>query len=152
MVYPKPKPVLNTRADVFALPVRRESKAVLLWLLDQPPYVYERAQVAQALGMKASDVEVGIVALQRRHPFVLPRTGPQGEPIRGRHAFLPADAEVRTAWAAKGASPAPAPEPAAPEPAPTEDAPTEPIPADLLEEPAPTEDAPEKKQRHGKRH
>ena len=95
----KPIPPPKTRADVEALPLPLAATAVLHFLLERPARVYERAEIAAALGAKPSDVEVELVRMQRRPPVLLARQGPDGNGIRGRHGYIPADDPLRAAWA-----------------------------------------------------
>lgn len=95
----KDLPAPKTRADVMAIPLPLAATAVLHFLLEHEPRVWERAEIAAALGAKPSTVEIELVRMQRRRPILLSRTGPDGKPIGGRHGFIPADSPLRKAWA-----------------------------------------------------
>lgn len=102
----KPAPALLTRADIRRLKINGDSKSVLFFLLDNPPKVYERSELGEEIGLKPSLVEIAIMRLQRRWPFLLKREGPAKEVLRARHGFIAGNDPLRKAWANDGAVPA----------------------------------------------
>ena len=89
----------KNRADVWGLACPLETKAVILWLLEQDAHVIDRDEIARALGHHPSKVEDAILAGQRTRPVpVLRRIGPDGERLRPRQAYIPADDPLRRAW------------------------------------------------------
>ncbi len=99
MVYPKVIGPLLTPSDVLACEMPAVAKLVLLFLLMNEPKVYERQEIADELGMKPAEVEIGLVTLQRRHAHLVSRVGPNNEVLRGRHGFIPHDHPARLAMA-----------------------------------------------------
>ena len=77
---------------VWKLPCPLETKAVILWLLEQSAVrVYDADEIGKALGLHRSVVEDAINKGQRCRPPALALVGPDGEKLRPRHAFLPVD-------------------------------------------------------------
>ena len=79
--------------------LKPEHKEVLDWLCRHPCKLYEAADVAKALGRKTSGIETCFAALKhQRYGSLLPAFGPWGEMMRGRFAWLPAEAPVRALY------------------------------------------------------
>lgn len=85
----------------MARPVRKitvsaNARIVMDWLVHKEPRVYDFTEVATGCGLKRAVVERALNELRAgRSGGHLKSVGPDGLRLRQRHAYLPADAEVR---------------------------------------------------------
>lgn len=94
---------MQTANDIRAAKMDPTTKLILLWMLDRPAHLLRREEIGAALGLSAAEAERGIRAGMTRAPIVFSATGPSGERLESRFAFIPRASPIRAAWKIKTA-------------------------------------------------
>jgi hypothetical protein len=93
--------VESVRESIDRSKIKPEYRAVLDWICRQPARVYDFSEIAEALKLKRGFVEKALTELKhQRCGCILSVVGPFGEPLRSRHAYLPASAPIRKEYPA----------------------------------------------------